>query len=63
MCLSPTVRPDAAEPPGVEVFILAVGSRRSGGGGSREIIESMLGCDFPMLLIEAYCRNRTKGKN
>jgi hypothetical protein len=61
MCLPPTVQPDAAEPTGVEAFILAVGV---GGveAAAPEIIESMLGCDFPMLLIEANCRNSTKGK-
>jgi hypothetical protein len=36
--LPPTVRPYAAEPPAVEAFILAVGSRRSG-GNSYEIKE------------------------
>jgi hypothetical protein len=56
------VQPDAAEPPAVEAFILAVGSRRSGGGGSTDNRDTMLGCDFPMLLVEAYCKNSTKGK-
>ncbi len=36
MRLPPTVQPDMAEPPAVEAFVLAVGSRRSGGGGSRD---------------------------
>jgi hypothetical protein len=58
------VQPDVAEPPAVEVFILAVGSRRSGGGGSGGNRDSMLGCDFqfPILFIGAYCRNSTKAK-
>jgi hypothetical protein len=31
--------------------------------GALEIIDNILGCESPMLLIEAYCRNSTKAKS
>jgi hypothetical protein len=62
MLLPPTVWLNRAEPPAVKAVMLPVGSRRSGGEGSDNKSDSMLGCVFPMLFVVAYCRNNTKAK-